>query len=69
MGADERHPNSSDANAVISRRGIGIGALGLGDAIRAVTKILGIKPCAACEKRAAKLNALSLSRLLRRKQR
>jgi hypothetical protein len=30
--------------------------LGLGDAIKRVTYALGIKPCAACEKRAAALN-------------
>ena len=32
-------------------------AIGLGDAIRAVTSAVGIKPCAPCKRRAALLNA------------
>jgi hypothetical protein len=30
--------------------------IGLGDAVKKVTYALGIKPCGACEKRAAALN-------------
>jgi hypothetical protein len=34
--------------------------LRLGDAIKALTSLFRIPPCAACEKRAAKLNAVAL---------
>ncbi len=30
--------------------------IGLGDALKQVTRTLGVKPCGACEKRAATLN-------------
>jgi len=32
-------------------------SIGLGDAIKAVTGAIGVKPCAACLKRAERLNA------------
>ena len=32
------------------------GEIGLGDAIKRVTYVMGIKPCGGCERRAAKLN-------------
>lgn len=68
MEEHEYHPNSSDVNVIMSRHGIGIGAVGLGDAIKALTNILGIRPCTGCEKRAAKLNNFSLFRWLVRKE-
>lgn len=68
METPECHSISSNAGPAMSRRGISLGAVGLGDAIKALTKIFGIRPCAACEKRAAKLNTLSLARFMGGKQ-
>lgn len=31
--------------------------IGLGDAIKKVTKFIGIKPCSSCDERAKKLNS------------
>lgn len=55
---DRDQPKSLEADRSMSRRGIGIGVVRLGDAIKALTGVLGIKPCAECEKRAARLNVV-----------
>jgi hypothetical protein len=59
METDEDQFKSLDARRPLTRRGIGIGAVGMGDAIKVFTKMLGIEPCAECEKRATRLNGLS----------
>lgn len=64
----ERHSKSVDSDRPLSRSGIGIGAIGLGDAIRALTKMFGVKPCAKCEKRAEKLNTIFSIRIKGKKR-
>ncbi len=53
-------PESAPKGATDSliRRGIGLGAIRLGDVIKALARLLGIEPCDECEKRAGKLNNL-----------
>jgi hypothetical protein len=50
-GKPERQPYRARLPGFITEEEIG-----LGDAIKRVTHVMGIKPCGGCEKRAAALN-------------